>query len=103
MRGAILFMYFVGLCGAQPLADFAGTWVMKMDGQSIFKLTLAVERGSVTGALTKPKGMTIDQDDNITGIQPEQVTQPVEKSARKSGKLVLTIDGDPLVMTLGGA
>ena len=61
---------------AQQTSDFDGTWVLRLDGQNIFKLTLATERGAVTGSLTKPKKLVIAQDGDVTAIGPDQVTLP---------------------------
>jgi len=102
MRGAVLLVAITALCAAQRLPDFAGTWVMKSEGQAIFKLTLSVERGLLTGSLTKPEGLTIDQDGVISGIKPKPVTMPVRKAALKSGRLSLRIDDGAFTMTLDG-
>lgn len=99
--GAILLLAIVRMCAAQRSADFDGTWVLRVNGQNIFKLTLATERGVVTGSLTKSRKLTIDQDGDVTDIGPGQVTLPVQKSKLKSGKLELTIDDDRFVVTLG--
>jgi hypothetical protein len=98
--GAILFLAIARTCSAQPSSGFDGTWVFRVDGQNIFRLTLATKRGAITGSLTKPKGMTIDQEGDVTGVGPDQVTLPIQKSKLKPGQLDLTIDGDRLVMTL---
>jgi len=101
-RGAILLLAIARICIAQQRPDFDGTWVLRVNGQNIFKLTLATERGLVTGSLTKPKKLTIDQEGDVTSISPDQVTRPVQKSKLKSGRLELTVDGDRFVMTLEG-
>lgn len=102
VHGAILLLAIVRMCAAQQSSDFDGTWVLRLNGQNIFKLTLATERGLDTGSLTKPKKLTFDQDGDVTDIGPDQVTLPVQKSKLGSGQLELTIDGDRFVMTLGG-
>jgi Family of unknown function (DUF6624) len=79
---------------------FDGIWVLRVDGQNIFKLTLVTESGLVTGSLTKPGKLVIDQDGAVTDIGADQVTLPVQKSHLRSGRLELTIDGDPFVLTL---
>lgn len=88
------------MCPAQQSSDFAGTWVLRLNGQNIFKLTLATEGGLVTGSLTKPKTLTIDQDGGVAGLGSDQVTLPVQKSKLSLGQVELMIDGDRLVMTL---
>ncbi len=98
-RGAIL-IFVMRMCMAQQTSDFDGTWVLRLDGQNIFKLTLATERGAVTGSLTKPKKLIIDQDGDVTAIGPDQVTLPVQKSRHRPGQLEFTIDDDSFVMTL---
>jgi len=98
MRGAILLLAMAGLCAAQGIPDFAGTWVMKLHGRSILKLTLAGDGGS----LTWPRNFTADQD-GISEISGGQTTLRAGKFELKAGKLELTIDGDRFVMTLDGA
>jgi hypothetical protein len=51
---------------AQDVSEFAGTWVLRIDGQNILKLTLAKKGNAVGGALTKPANLTIDQDGNVS-------------------------------------
>lgn len=99
-RGAILFLAIAGTCATQQSSDFDGTWVLRVKGQNIFKLTLATKGGVVTGSLAKPKELKIDQDGDVTGISADQVTLPVQKSKLSTGQLELTIDGDRFVMTL---
>jgi hypothetical protein len=89
------------MCAAQQSSDLDGTWVLRVNGQNIFKLTLATERGVVTGSVTKPKKLTINQDGDVTDIGPGQVTLPIQKSKLNLGQLVLMIDDDRFVMTLG--
>jgi len=98
-RGAILLLA-VRMCAAPQSSDFDGTWVLRLNGQNIFKLSLSTERGVVTGSLTKPKELIIAQDGDVTAIGPVQVTLPVQKSRYRSGQLELTIDDDPFVMAL---
>jgi hypothetical protein len=99
-RLVILFLAMARVCLAQQTSDFDGTWVLKTNGHSILKLTLATERGRITGSLTKPSKLTIDQDGDVTDIGPDQVTIPVQAAALKRGRLELTIDDDPFVMTM---
>ena len=56
-----------------------------MNGQNIFKLTLAIERGLISGSFTKSKTLTISQDGDVSGIGPEHVTLPVQKSKLGAG------------------
>ncbi len=100
MRAAILLLAIVRICGAQQRSVFDGTWVFRLNGANIFKLALATERGLVTGSLTKPKKLTIDQDGEVTAIDPDQVTLPVQKSNLSSRQLEFTIDGDRFLMIL---
>lgn len=104
MRGAIfiLGLGFVGLGLAQSGADFAGTWVLKFGGQPIFKLVLTTAGGHVSGSLTKPSKLTIDQDGDATEVGPQQITLPVQSAEEKDGRLILKIDGDRFVMTVEG-
>ena len=100
MRGAILLLAVAQVCLAQAGADFEGTWVLRVDGQNILKLTLASAGAAVTGSLIKPEKLSIDQDGDVTGIGPGQVTLPVQKSKLAAKELELTIDGERFVMTL---
>jgi uncharacterized protein DUF6624 len=93
-------MAIAWICGAQQSSDFDGTWVLRLNGQNIFKLTLGTQHGLVSGSLSKPKKLTIDQDGDVTDIGPDQVTLPVQNSKLHLGQLELTIDGDRFVMTL---
>jgi hypothetical protein len=88
------------MCPAQQISEFDGTWVLRRSGQNILKLTLVTGHGVVTGSLTKPQGLTIDQDGEVTGVGPKQVTFPIQKSELGSGLLVLTIRDDRFVMSL---
>ncbi len=96
----ILLTAIVALCPAQQGSSFEGAWVFRPEGQNIFVLTLAGRRGLVTGSLTKPKSLVINQDGDVSGIGPDQVTLPVQKSTLAPERLDLIIDGDRLVMTL---
>ena len=40
---------------AQRISDFYGTWVFRVEGQNIFKLSLLAKEGNVGGTLTKPR------------------------------------------------
>ena len=97
---AILLLVGAGLCQAQQFSDFSGTWVLKFNGQAILKLSLAVHNGSITGQLTKPKQLSIDDGGDVTSIGAEQATLPVEKPAFTGKQLAMTIDGDAFTMTL---
>ena len=55
LRCAILLLAVNSHCVAQQNSGFDGAWVFRLNGQNIFKLTLATERGVVIGSLTKPK------------------------------------------------
>ena len=81
-----------------PVLD--GTWVFRVNGQNILKLTLSTKNGVASGSLSKPERLKIDQDGDVTGIGPRQVTVPVEISRVTPSRLELTIDGDRFVMTL---
>jgi hypothetical protein len=102
VRCAIVLLAIVWVCGANQTHDFDGTWVLRLNGQNIFKLTLGTEKGILTGSLTRPKKLTIDQDGDVTSIGPDQVTLRVQGSTRISGHLELVIDGDRFRMTLTG-
>ena len=95
-----LLLAAAGTCLAQQTSDFGGTWVFKFDGQAIFKLVLTAEQGNVTGLLTRPRHLAIDQDGDVTKITPDQVTLSIGKAASNAGRLELTIDDDRFVMTL---
>ena len=89
-------------CAAQQAREFEGTWVFRAEGGNVFKLQLSVEDGRVTGSLTRPEKLTIDQDGEVTEIGPNSVTLPVQEAKLGNGQLELTIDGDRFVMTLAG-
>ena len=99
---AVLVVATASMWAAQRTSDFGGTWVLKFNGQAVFKLTLTAEKGGITGLLTKPRQMTIDQDGDITNIGPDQVKLPIRQAALKAGRLELTIDDDHFVMRLEG-
>jgi uncharacterized protein DUF6624 len=100
VHAAVFLLVIARMCGGQQSSDFDGTWVFRFNGLNIFKLTLATQHGLVTGSLTKPKRLTIDQDGDVTDIGPDQVALPVQNSKLHLGQLELTIDGDRFVMTL---
>jgi hypothetical protein len=99
-RLAILLLAMARMCTAQQTIDFGGTWVLKVNGQAIFKLTLTAEGSGITGSLTRPKDLTIDQDGEITRIGPAQVKLPIQKAILKAGRLQLVIDDDQFVLTI---
>ena len=99
---AALFCAAVCECSAQASSGFDGTWVLRLNGQNIIKLTLATEHGRVTGWLTKPGKIDLDGDGGVGAITADQVTLPVQKSKSKPGRLELRIGGDGYVMTLTG-
>lgn len=88
------------MCVAQQASDFGGTWVLRFNGQAIFKLTLTAEKEGITGWLTKPSQLTIDQDGDVTSIGPDQVKLPIQKAALKGGQLELTIDDDRFALIM---
>jgi hypothetical protein len=90
MRFAVLSLTMV----AQQNRAFDGTWVLRVGGQNIFKLTLSSKDGVVTGSLVRPAKLNIDKDGDITDIGPDQETPIVQKSNFKQGQLSLTIDGN---------
>jgi hypothetical protein len=87
---------------AQPASQFYGTWVLRINGQSIIKLTIATADGRTTGSLTKP-GQVDFSDGEISHITPDHVTLPIQRASRKSGDLELTVDGDRMIMALKDA
>jgi hypothetical protein len=97
---AILLLGVAGLCMAQQASDFSGTWLLKFNGQPIFKLTLTPEKGGITGSLTKPSQLTIDQDGDVTSLGPDQVNLPIQKATVNGGQLELTIDSDRFILTM---
>ncbi|HTT63519.1 MAG TPA: DUF6624 domain-containing protein [Bryobacteraceae bacterium] len=99
-RLAILLLGTVSIWVAQQASDFGGTWVMKFKGQAILKLTLATGNGTITGWMTKPRQLTIDQDGDVTNIGPDQVTVPIRNAVWNGGKLELTIEDDRFVLTM---
>jgi hypothetical protein len=99
-RLAVLLLGAAGVSIAQQASDFGGTWVLKVHGQAIFKLTLTAKPEGIAGSLTKPKQLTIDQDGDVTGITEDQVKLPIQKAIRSGGQLELTIDGDRFLMTM---
>jgi hypothetical protein len=97
---AVLLLAVAGLCMAQQPSDFNGAWVLKVNGQPIFELRLAAEKGSITGSWTKPRQLTIDLDGDVASITPDQVNLPIQKAALSGGQLELTMDGDRFLMTM---
>lgn len=96
---ALGLILFATAC-ARRASEFDGTWVLRVNGQNILKMTLETEDGVVTGSITKPKALTIDQDGDVTALGPDQASLPVQKSKLDRKRLELTIDGDLFVMTL---
>ena len=83
-------------------SEFDGTWVFRASGLNILKLTLSTEHGVVSGSITKPKSLSLDEDGEVTQIGPGVTTLPVQKSKLEPKRLELTIDGDLFVMTITG-
>ena len=100
VAGVTLLLGIASLCIARPATDFNGTWVFKFNGQSIFKLTVAADKLPITGSLTKPKKLSIEQNGDVTSVGPEQVTLPIQKASLFGDRLELTIDGNPFVFTI---
>ena len=63
------------ICAAQQASDFEGTWVLKLDGQPILKLTLAADQDRIAGALTMPTNLTFAQNGEIQSFSPEAKTR----------------------------
>ena len=97
---AVLMHALVGIGAAQQSPSYEGIWVLRLDGQNIFKLVLIAEAGHLKGTLTKPKKLTIDQDGEIKNIGPDQIKLSIQKSKLGPEHLELTIDDDDFVMTL---
>jgi hypothetical protein len=97
---AILLFGAASLSSAQQASDFGGTWVLKVNGQAIFKLTLTPEKGGITGLWTRPRELTFDQEGDVTNTGPDQVKLPIQKAALTGGRLALTIDDDLFVLTI---
>src|SRR2546428_13928987 len=100
-RGAILLLA-VRMCAAPQSSDFDGTWVLRLNGQNIFKLSLSTERGVVTGSPTNAKEPNIPQHRAGTTTGPVPGTLPRQKSRSRTRQLELTLDDDPLAMTPEG-
>jgi hypothetical protein len=99
LRQAI-FLFAIGTTIAgQQISDFDGTWVLKFNGQSIFKLTLAAVRGRLSGSLTRASQLAIDQDGDVTNVGASQESLPVRGARLKGGRLELIIEGDHFSMT----
>ncbi len=96
----ILLLGAASACVAQQASDFAGTWVFNSGGQAVMKLAIQVEEGRITGSLTEPKPLTINQDGDVTRIGPGQAQLPIQKAAFNGGRLELTIDDAQFVMTM---
>lgn len=93
------FLLAIGTAIAGPqISDFDGTWVLKFRGQSIFKLTLATVHGRLSGSLTRPRQLAIDQDGDVTNVGPDQESLPVRGAKLKGARLELIIDGDRFSM-----
>ena len=102
LRRAILFLAITRGLAAPQTSEFDGTWVLKFKGQSIFKLTLATGRGHLSGLLTRPKQLAIDQDGDVTNVGSEQEALPVRGAKLKNGRLEMVIDDDHFSMTKEG-
>jgi hypothetical protein len=100
VHGVSLLLAVASICAAQQASDFAGTWVLRQDGQNVLKLTLANDHGILTGSLTRPKTMSLDGDGTVTSIGPDQANFLVQKSSLMPRQVELTIDGDRYVMSL---
>jgi hypothetical protein len=98
-RFALLLLFGAAILHAQP-TGFEGTWVLRQNGQNILKLTLTSQDGTIKGTLTKPSKLSINQDGDVTAIEPGEVAQPVEKTRINNGALTLSIDGDQFHMRL---
>jgi hypothetical protein len=99
LRQAIFLLAIVTAIAGQQISDFDGTWVLKFRGQSIFKLTLATVHGRLSGSLTRPRQLAIDQDGDVTNIGPDQESLPVRGARLKGVRLELIIDGAHFSMT----
>jgi len=99
-RVIILYWTIVGVGLAQQSKSFDGIWVFHSNGQNILKLTLLNSSGRISGSLTEPKDLSIDQDGDVTRIAGDPVTLPVQDAKLGPAQLELTIDGDRYTMTI---
>ncbi|MEO8661271.1 MAG: DUF6624 domain-containing protein [Bryobacteraceae bacterium] len=84
------------------LPAFEGTWAFHFNGQAVLQLTVTSKDGHYTGALTRPKDLSINQDGDVEQLGGDPITLPIERAELKANRLTLTIDDTPFVMTLNG-
>jgi hypothetical protein len=99
MRTAILLLLTVS-CGAQSLADFAGTWVQKYQGRNFRVIELRMVDGKLTGNFAQPAESTMDGDGDFTGISAESASYKVTKAAISGKSLELTVGDERYSMSL---
>jgi len=84
------------------LPGFEGTWIFHFNGQPVLQITLTSKDGRYTGALTRPKDLSINQDGDVESLSGDPITLPIQHTELQSNQLNLTIDDTPFVMTLNG-
>jgi hypothetical protein len=98
---AWLILALASVCAAQEASDYAGTWVMKQNGQAVMKLTIAGASGAITASLVQPSEMQMDMDGTITRMGAEHAQSSL-KGALRPGGLELSGDGQRFTMTSQG-
>jgi hypothetical protein len=69
------------------LQDYAGTWVLKVDGKNFCVLRLELANGHLTGSLATPDHFQIDQGGEFSGISSTHRDNPILEASVVEGNL----------------
>jgi len=69
------------------LQDYAGTWVLKIDGKNFCVLRLELAGGRLTGSLATPDHFQIDQDGKFRNISSTHRDNPILEASVVEGNL----------------
>jgi hypothetical protein len=103
MRAVVLLLIAAATCAAQSLADFAGTWVQRVQDRNFRVLTLRLQDGAMTGSVVQPRQFTTDSDGDLIRISAAHKTCEVTKVRLSAGGLEFFFNDDRYSMTLTGA
>ena len=98
MRRLGIFLWFslvlstASISSAQTASDFAGTWVLQLQGKNLVVLTVQPGEGEslMTGSFSRPSHFNANAS-FVSEISRESMTEPIVGSAWRNHSLVVTV------------
>jgi hypothetical protein len=81
------------VCPGQSAKDYAGTWVLPLEGKNLMVLRLEPGSGAmpIAGSLARPARFS-SAGEYVSGIASESVIEPIVGSSWRNGVLVITVE-----------